>query len=81
VKLSTVKVGHWYETKAGVGKCIQTGGWHPPAAKFQIVAPFPRGIVFVSPRDILRLLTAEECAALPRLIDAAQPDAKEARRE
>jgi hypothetical protein len=56
VKLSAVKVGKWYETKRGVGKCVQAGGWHPPAAKFQIVAPFPLGVVFVTPREIVREL-------------------------
>lgn len=60
MKLSAVKVGEWYETRSGVGKCVQVGGWHPPAAKFDIVGPFPRGVVFVAPRDILRKLEPHE---------------------
>ena len=60
MKLSKVKVGSWYETKSGVGQCVQRQGWHPPAAKFHIVAPFPRGTTFVAPRDIIRELRPEE---------------------
>jgi hypothetical protein len=51
--ISKIKVGKWYETKLGVGKCLRVGGTHPPSTQFQIVAPFPRGRLLVSPRDVV----------------------------
>jgi hypothetical protein len=53
VKLKDVKPGRWYETTRGVGRCLAAGGTHPPSAQFDIVAPFPQGKVYVSPRDVL----------------------------
>ena len=38
----------------GVGECLAAGGTHPPSVKFRITHPFPRGIVYLSPRDVLK---------------------------
>jgi len=54
MQMTKIKVGKWYETNVGIGQCLETGGRYPPAAKFNIVAPLPRGVVFVVPRDVLK---------------------------
>ena len=51
--IKKIKVGVWYETKLGVGKCLRVGGTHPPSTKFHIVAPFPRGVLMISPKDVV----------------------------
>lgn len=75
MNLKSVKVGEWYETKSGVGPCVAVGGWHPPAAKFNILAPFPRGVTFVSPRDIVRKLDAHEIPQEHRAKEGGAPHA------
>jgi len=51
VKLTEIKVGHWYETKVGTGKVLSTEKRFPVVVKLVIER---RGVVFVAPRDILR---------------------------
>lgn len=55
VKAKDIKVGRRYETRIGVGECVASaeGRW-PPAAKFRISEPVPRGVVFIVPRDVIR---------------------------
>ena len=60
MKISSIKVGGWYETKSGTGQVVAAGGTFPPSVRIRIVAPFPRGEVMVSPRDVLRKLDADE---------------------
>lgn len=52
MKLSAIKPTLWYETKLGIGQCLSTGGTHPPSAQFRIIAPIPRGVVSLAPRDV-----------------------------
>lgn len=52
MKITAIKVGLWYETTLGVGECLRVGGTHPPSCKFRIDLPFPRGVMFVAPRDV-----------------------------
>jgi hypothetical protein len=60
MRLDKIEVGKWYRTKVGIGQCMEAQRWTPPARKFRIVYPFPRGLALVSPRDVL-----EEVEALP----------------
>lgn len=54
MKMKDIKTGHWYQTKAGYGKVLDsTTKYHPPVVRMNIVGPFPRGISFVPPRDVL----------------------------
>jgi hypothetical protein len=49
-----IKEGHWYETKVGIGRVIKAGGCHPWAAQVNIVGPFPRGTMWVTPKDFVQ---------------------------
>lgn len=64
MQIAKIKVGHWYETKVGVGECVRSGGTHPPSVRMRIVSPFPRGILNVVPRDVIRELSEAESAPL-----------------
>lgn len=55
MKIKDIKVGESYETNVGLGKCVRVGGTHPPSVRMEIFEPFPRGIVNVLPRDVLRV--------------------------
>lgn len=57
MKLTAIKVGRWYETKFGVGKCTKSGGTFPPSCMMDIIHPFPRGVVNLTPKDVLREVT------------------------
>lgn len=61
-------------TNAGYGVVLSVGGVHPPAVKVRIFAPFPRGEVWVKPRDVEREVNAEELAAFSAAVKAAAPD-------
>jgi hypothetical protein len=50
----------WYRTKQGTGKVLRVGGTHPPSVEINITLPFPRGTVFVSPRDVLEEVPAPD---------------------
>jgi hypothetical protein len=54
MQLKRIQVGKWYATRAGVGVVEQVGGTFPPSVRLRIVAPFPRGVVNVVPRDVLK---------------------------
>ena len=54
MKLTSIKVGCWYETTMGVGKCTASGGTFPPSVMIDIVAPLPRGRINFKPRDVTR---------------------------
>jgi hypothetical protein len=54
MKAKDVKAGDWYETKLGEGECLAIQGSVPPMARMRIVRPFPRGIVYVPMRDVIR---------------------------
>lgn len=60
MQLKKIKVDHWYETKAGIGKVERVGGCFPVACRIVIVAPFPRGVCNVVPRDFIREVPAPE---------------------
>jgi hypothetical protein len=60
MNIKKIIVGKWYKTKQGVGRCERVGGTHPPSVQFAITHPFPRGRVYLSPRDV-----EEETAAPP----------------
>jgi hypothetical protein len=54
MKLKDVKVGTQYETKFGVGKCLEIDAKNsPPAARFHITRPLPRGLVWIKARDVI----------------------------
>lgn len=53
----SIKKGQWYETRAGVGQCIDTTPRFPAAFKFNMTNPIPgrrKGEVLLVPRDVLR---------------------------
>ena len=58
MKLTAIKVGRWYETKLGVGECTAAGGTFPPSVMVRIVAPFPRGLVNLTPKEVVREVEA-----------------------
>lgn len=58
MKLTSIKVGRWYETDLGIGKCTQSGGTFPPSVMVEIVAPIPRGKINLTPRQVLREVNA-----------------------
>lgn len=60
MQLKQIKKDHWYETAQGVGQALRVGGTRPPSVRFLIVAPFPRGVVSLHPRDILREVAPPE---------------------
>jgi hypothetical protein len=54
MKLKDVKIGTEYETKFGVGECLEIDTKNsPPAARFRITRPFPRGLVWIKARDVI----------------------------
>lgn len=63
MKAAAIKVGRWYETKLGVGECTAAGGTFPPSVQVRIVAPFPRGTVTLTPRDVVREVDAPKEAS------------------
>lgn len=54
MKQSEIKPGHWYDTKLGVGPCIDSAGRFPPSVRIHIVGPMPRGVISLAPRDVYR---------------------------
>lgn len=60
MKLSAIKIHAWVETKMGIGQVQRVGGTFPPSVRVLITKPFPRGVVSVSPRDIVRELDPSE---------------------
>lgn len=50
--IKSIKVGSWYETTAGIGICEAAGGTHPPSVRINITKPFPKGTIYLSPRDV-----------------------------
>lgn len=40
MKLSDIKVGRTYQTKFGVGVCVQAGGTFPPSVRINILETF-----------------------------------------
>jgi hypothetical protein len=67
VEKTKIKQGSWYETSVGFGECIKAGGCFPWSAQFRIVAPFPRGMVNVVPRDVKRELNEAEVFSLGKV--------------
>lgn len=53
MNIKKIRRGLWYRTKSGDGQCLTVGGTHPPSVQIQITHPFPRGRLFLSPRDVL----------------------------
>lgn len=53
MKATSIKVGNWYETKLGYGRCIGTDSRRPVAFKFEITSPIPRGTCLIAPRDVV----------------------------
>lgn len=60
MNLKQIKIDCWYETKVGIGKVERVGGCFPVACRINIVAPFPRGVCNVVPRDFIREVDAPE---------------------
>ncbi len=54
MKQSEIKPGRWYDTKLGVGPCIDSSGRFPPSVRIHIIGPMPRGVISVTPRDVYR---------------------------
>ena len=54
MKIKDIKKGEWYETTKGTGVCEAVGGTHPPSVQMRITLPYPRGRLYMAPRDILR---------------------------
>jgi len=58
MRAKEIKVGGWYETKLGVGECLAIQTSSPPSARMRIERPFPRGVIYVAVRDVLRKVDA-----------------------
>lgn len=54
MKTKDIKVGRFYETKLGAGECLAIQSSTPPSARMRIDRPFPRGVVYVPVRDVIR---------------------------
>ena len=54
MNMKAIKAGDWYETTHGIGRCTAAGGTFPPTVRVNIVSPFPRGIINLAPKDVLR---------------------------
>jgi hypothetical protein len=52
MQLRQIQKGKWYETKLGSGISVSVGGKFPPSVQVRIVAPSPRGVVTMTPRDV-----------------------------
>jgi hypothetical protein len=61
MQLKAIKRGKWYRTRQGAGECVSAGGTRPPSVQIHIVAPFPRGKVTMSPRDVLEEIDPVTC--------------------
>lgn len=51
MKIKDIKRGKWYKTTHGIGVVETVGGTHPPSVQIRITHPFPRGKLFLTPRD------------------------------
>jgi hypothetical protein len=58
MQIKSIKAGRWYETELGVGECTRAGGTHPPTVQVRITHPFPRGTVYMKPRQVKREVPA-----------------------
>ncbi len=58
MQIKKIRVGSWVETTQGNGVVLRVGGTHPPSVRVRIMTPFPRGEVFLRPRDVLNELRA-----------------------
>ena len=56
MKIKDIKIGQTVSTKDGDGVITRVGGTFPPSVQVNIVAPFPRGIINVDPRNVLAIL-------------------------
>lgn len=54
MNIKKIVAGRVYETDIGYGPVLQVGGTHPPSVKINIQGPFPRGINYVTPRQVLK---------------------------
>ena len=72
MRMRDIKVDDWYETSFGTGYCTEAAKRHPQAAKIWIMHPYPRGEVYVKPKDIIRKVEAE-----PPVRDKNQADLEE----
>jgi len=54
MRAKDIKVGGFYETKVGVGECLAIHTSRPPTVRMNIMLPFPRGIIYVPCKDVLR---------------------------
>ena len=52
MNIKKIIVGKWYKTKQGTGLVERVGGTHPPSVQMLITSPFPRGVIYVSPREV-----------------------------
>lgn len=50
-KRARVQVGRWYKTRLGSGPAVAVST-DPPTVAIRIVAPFERGVVFLSPGTV-----------------------------
>jgi hypothetical protein len=62
--IKQIKVESIVETTVGVGMVLRVGGTHPPSVQVRIVAPIPRGVCNVRPRDVSRVVSDAEVAEL-----------------
>lgn len=52
MRIADIKRGKWYKTTKGTGQAVTVGGTRPPSVQVNITHPFPRGKIFVSPREV-----------------------------
>jgi hypothetical protein len=46
-----------YQTRLGIGVCVEKPKTFPVTVKINITHPFPRGVVYVVPRDVQHEIT------------------------
>jgi len=65
--IKAIKIGKWYDTKAGIGECIDNNTitrFSPAVVKIAVRYPIPFGLRMVSPRDVHRQLEDDEVQAM-----------------
>jgi hypothetical protein len=70
VTIKKIKVNEWYSTTMGIGRVARVQEHSPPSVRIMIVAPIPRGEIWVRPRDVQAHIDTSAvrcplCSALP----------------
>jgi hypothetical protein len=59
MQIKAIKVGKMYQTRLGIGVCVEKPKTFPVTVKINITHPLPRGVVYVVPRDVEHEITTK----------------------